>query len=169
MLERDMENKYVGYLLIGISILIIIVILMFNSALKEIISTSCGLEHGQVCPMTKTVNEQTYVSFGVVGLLVIVALILIFSKPQKEIIFKTRTIEKKAKRKIIHTEDLKPEEKQVLELIQVNNAIFQADLIEKTGYGKAKMTRIIDRLEGHGYVERKRRGMTNVVVMKGES
>ena len=40
-----------------------------------------------------------------------------------------------------------------------------ADLIEKTGFGKAKMTRIIDRLEGKGFVERKRRGMTNVVVL----
>ena len=58
------------------------------------------------------------------------------------------------------------EEKTVLSLVAQNNAIFQADLIEKTGFGKAKMTRIIDRLEGKGIVERKRRGMTNVVVMK---
>ena len=28
------------------------------------------------------------------------------------------------------------------------------------------VSRIIDRLEGKGFVERKRRGMTNVVVMK---
>jgi len=27
------------------------------------------------------------------------------------------------------------------------------------------MTRILDRLEGKGFVERKRRGMTNVVVL----
>ena len=33
-----MENKYVGYLLLGKSDLIIIVILMFNSALKEIVN-----------------------------------------------------------------------------------------------------------------------------------
>jgi len=39
-------------------------------------------------------------------------------------------------------------------------------LIEKTGFGKAKMTRIIDRLEGRCFVERKRRGMTNIVVLK---
>ena len=51
-------------------------------------------------------------------------------------------------------------------MIQNNKAIFEADLIYKTGFGKAKMTRIIDRLEGKGFVERKRRGMTNVVVMK---
>ncbi|MBS3065392.1 MAG: MarR family transcriptional regulator, partial [DPANN group archaeon] len=57
-------------------------------------------------------------------------------------------------------------EKQVLELIQDSRTIFQADLIEKTGFGKAKITRILDRLEGRDFIERKRRGMTNVVVVK---
>jgi len=120
--------------------------------------------------MSKTVNQQAYIALGVVGLLIIVSFILIFSKPQKEIqkeiIVQTKTVEKKTPKKKIDTSDLKPEEKQVLELIQDNKAIFQADLIEKTGFGKAKMTRIIDRLEGNGFVERKRRGMTNVVVLK---
>ena len=96
----------------------------------------------------------------------IIALVLIFSKPQKEIIFKTRTVEKKDQKKKINFSDLNSEEKHVLALIQKNKAIFQADLIEKTGFGKAKMTRIIDRLEGRDIVERKRRGMTNIVVLK---
>ena len=166
-----MENKHVGYLLLGISILVIFLIFLFNSTLKEIIGTNCGEIHGgEICPMNQTINQQTYIALGVVGLLIIVSFILIFSKPQKEIqkevILKTRTIEKKTPKKKIDTSGLKPEEKQVLELIQNNKAIFQADLIEKTGFGKAKMTRIIDRLEGKGFVERKRRGMTNVVVLK---
>ncbi len=161
-----MENKYVGYLIIGISILIVIVIFMFNAALKEIIITSCGSEHSLVCPMNNTVNQQTYIALGIVGLLIIVGLLLIFSKPQKEIIFKTRTIEKKTPKKEYDTSELRPDEKQVLDLVQNNKAIFQSDLIDKTGFGKAKMTRIIDRLEGKGFVERKRRGMTNVVVIK---
>ena len=161
-----MENKYVGYLLLGISILVIIIILLFNSTLKEIVIESCGEVHGLSCPMNNTVDEQTYIALGVVGLLIIVSFILIFSKPQKEFIFKTRTVEKKVKKKEISTKDLKSEEIKVLKLIQDNKAVFQADLIEKTGFGKAKMTRIIDRLEGNGFVERKRRGLTNVVVLK---
>lgn len=161
-----MENKYVGYLILGISALIIIVILMFNSALKEIIKNSCGEEHAIVCPMTKTVNQQTYLSFGIVGLLLIVGLVLIFSKQQKEIIVKR--IKERKQQKNMDTSNLKSEEKLVLNLIKENKAIFQADLIEKTNFGKAKMTRIIDRLEGRGFVERKRRGMTNIVVLKEE-
>ena len=53
----------------------------------------------------------------------------------------------------------------ILKIIQENKTIFQAEIIEKTKLGKAKITRIIDRLEGKGFVERKRRGMTNIVVL----
>ena len=147
-----MENKHVGYLLLGVSILVIVVILMFNAALKEIIKTSCGAEHSIICPMNQTVNQQTYLSFGIVGLLIIISLVLIFSKPQKEIIIK-KVKEKKTK-KHIDTSGLKPEEKKVLSLIQENKTIFQADIIEKTGFGKAKISRILDRLEGKGLIER---------------
>ena len=151
----------------GISALISVIILMFNSALKEIVESSCTLAHGDAvsCPMYETINQQTYIALGVVGLLIIVSLVLIFSKPQTQTIIKTKTIEKKSNKKI-DTSSLKPEEKQVLSLIQENRAIFQADLIEKTGFGKAKITRILDRLEGREIVERKRRGMTNNVILK---
>ena len=159
------ENKYVGYLVLGISLLIVFIIFMFNNAMKKIIDVGCSMEHDLgYCPAYATINQQTYLALGIVGLLAIVGLILVFSKPQKEIVFKTRTIEKKPQKKIIDTNGLKQEEKKVLELVKENKTIFQAEIIEKTGFGKAKVSRIIDRLESKGFVERKRRGMTNVVV-----
>src|SRR3989344_1809655 len=159
-----MENKNVGYLLLGVSIIIISIIFLFNSALKQIVNESCTMAGHESCTMYDTISQQTYLSLGIAGLLIIVSLVLIFSKQTERIIVKTIK-EKKVKRKV-DTSDFKPEEKQVLNLIKENKTIFQADLIEKTGFGKAKMTRIIDRLEGNGFVERKRRGMTNVVVLK---
>ncbi len=162
-----MENKNVGYMLVGISILIIIIIFLFQNTLTEFVDSSCTLAHGgEYCPMYDTINQQTYLALGIVGILIVVGLVLIFSKPQIQTIVKTRTIEKKPEKKVVNVSDLKNEEKRVFELIKENKAIFQADLIEKTGFGKAKMTRILDRLEGRGFVERKRRGMTNVVVLK---
>ena len=161
-----MENKNVGYMLMGISVLMIIFIFMFKSALTNFVDSSCTLAHGGVyCPMYYTISQQTYLALGLVGILVIVGLVLIFSKPQEKVIVKTRTIEKKSEKKIIDVKGLREEEKRVFDLVKENKTIFQADLIEKTGFGKAKMTRVLDRLEGKGYVERKRRGMTNVVVL----
>lgn len=160
-----MDNKKVGLLLLGVSLLIILMIILFNNALNDIVNTSCSMAgHGDSCPMYNTISKQTYLSFGIASLVILIALILIFSKPQEKIII--RKIKEKKVEKKIDVSELKPEEKTVLKLIQENKAVFQADLIEKTGFGKAKMTRVIDRLEGRGFVERKRRGMTNIVVLK---
>lgn len=161
-----MENKHVGYLILGISALIVLIVLLFNNAMKKIITQGCPLMAGQgigICPAYGTINQQTYLALGIVGLLIIVGLVLVFSKPNEKIIIKRIEGNKKVK---LNTSELSNEEKIVLERIQNNKAIFQAELIEKTGFGKAKITRILDRLEGRGFVERKRRGMTNVVVLK---
>ena len=158
-----MENKNVGWLILGVAALIIGIIFLFNNAMKKIIDSGCSMVHNQVsCPAYETINQQTYLSIVIVGILVIVGIILIISKPNEKIIIKKA----KETKKILDTSGLKQEEKQVLELIQDSRTIFQADLIEKTGFGKAKITRILDRLEGRDFIERKRRGMTNVVVVK---
>lgn len=120
--------------------------------------------HGDTCPMYDTITQQTTLALVIAGLLLIVALVLIFSKPDEKIVI--QKVKEKAKAKTFDLSGLKQEEKQVFSLVKENKAAFQSDLIEKTGFGKAKMTRIIDRLEGKGFVERKRRGMTNVVVLK---
>lgn len=162
-----MENKNVGWLIIGISALIVGIIFLFNNAMRKIIDSGCSLAHDiGYCPAYGTINQQTYLALGIVGILGIVGLVLVFSKPQKEVIVRTRTIEKKPRYKKADINGLNSEEKKILELVQQNKAIFQAELIEKTGLGKAKITRILDRLEGKNFVERRRRGMTNIVVLK---
>lgn len=159
-----MENKYVGYLVLGISALIGVIVFLFNNAMNQFLDASCNLAGHTSCVMHDTLKQQTYLSLAIVGILVIISLVLIFNKPDERIVIR-KIKDKKIERKI-DTSELRNDEKEVLKLISENKAVFQADLIEKTGFGKAKMTRIIDRLEGRGLVERKRRGMTNVVVLK---
>jgi len=159
-----MENKYVGYLVLGISAVVIAIIFIFNSALKEIVKVSCTEEHAVTCPMYTTINEQTYLALAIAGLLIILGLVLIFTKPSEKIVI--RRVKETRTKKNFDLSTLKKEERKVFNLLVENRAVFQADLIEKTGFGKAKMSRIIDRLEGQGLVERKRRGLTNVVVLK---
>jgi uncharacterized membrane protein len=157
-----MENKKVGFLIIGIAIVMAFVILLFNSAMQDFVNISCGETHGLSCPMYDTITQQTYLALAVVAIIISIGGFLFFAKPEKKII-----IQKSPKKKI-DVEKIKKfngEEKKVLKLVKENKAIFQADLIEQTNFGKAKMTRILDRLEGHGIVERKRRGMTNIVIL----
>ncbi len=160
-----MENKHVGYLILGISALIIFIIFLFNNAMRNIILEGCPMAHDTgICPSLNTVTQQTYLSLAIVGILMLIGLILVLSKPKEKIVYKT--IKENKPKKEINLSQFKPEEKQVLKIMQEESTIFQADLIEKTGFGKAKVSRILDRLEDRGIIERKRRGMTNVVVLK---
>lgn len=160
-----MENKNVGYMLLGISILIIFIIFIFNNAIKEFGERECPIvQAGEFCPTHSAVNEQTYLSLAIVGILIVIAFFLILSKPNERIIIKK--VKENKKKVHIDLSSLRPEEKDIFRIIHEKKAVFQADLIEQTGFGKAKVTRILDRLEGSGLVERKRRGMTNVVVLK---
>lgn len=138
---------------------------MYKKALTSFVDSSCTLAHGgNYCPMYDTISQQTYLALGIVSVLIIVGLVLVFSKPSEKII--VRKIKEKLKKKEIDTSNLTKEEKQILNIIQINGTIFQADLIEKTNMSKAKITRILDKLENKEIIERKRRGLTNIVVIK---
>ncbi|MDN5358228.1 MAG: hypothetical protein PWP76_71 [Candidatus Diapherotrites archaeon] len=59
------------------------------------------------------------------------------------------------------------DEKAIVDLLKENEGVmFQSDIVEKTGFSKSKVSRILDKLEARGFVERRRRGMTNVVLLK---
>ena len=51
-------------------------------------------------------------------------------------------------------------------LLKNKGNMYQTDIIQKTNLNKVKITRILDSLEAQNLIERKRRGMTNIVVLK---
>ncbi|MBI4983154.1 MarR family transcriptional regulator [Candidatus Woesearchaeota archaeon] len=51
-------------------------------------------------------------------------------------------------------------------VLREQGSAYQSDLIKETRLTKVKVTRILDKLEGRGLIERKRRGMTNIVILK---
>ena len=60
-----------------------------------------------------------------------------------------------------------PDEKIIVRIvIDDDGTIFQSQLVEKSGFSKSKVSLILDKLEARRILERKRRGMTNVVVLK---
>lgn len=59
------------------------------------------------------------------------------------------------------------EEAKVFDLvIRSDGMMFQHELVKNIGVSKVRMTRILDNLESKGLIERRRRGMTNVVVLR---
>ncbi len=155
-----MENKHVGWLIVGIAIVIGIIILIFNSGLKSIVGETCT--HGPTCTMFDTIAVQTYISLAIAAVILVIGLVIMFMKPKERIVVKKI----KAKKKKIDLKGLNIREKEVVKMLQKEGAIFQRTLMEKLDVGKVGMTRILDKLESKDIVERKRRGMNNVVVLK---
>lgn len=163
-----MKNKNVGSLIVGIAVLILIIIFIFNQGMTQIVNTTCS--HGPSCTMYTTIKTQTYLSLAIAGIVLVIGLFLIFSKENEKIVVRQvkplATLNpKKFDKKSL--EGLSNEEKTIMNLLVENKGnMFQSDIIQKTNLNKVKITRILDNLESQGLIERKRRGMTNIVVLK---
>ncbi|MEK6812114.1 MAG: hypothetical protein AABX76_01000 [Nanoarchaeota archaeon] len=158
-----MENKHVGFIIIGIAVMLVLIVLLFQSALKDIVLASCGSPHALSCPMNQTIKQQTYLALGIVGILLVLGFVMIFNKPKEKIII--RNIKEKKKR--LNLTGLDSKEKEVVNILEKENGtVFQATLMEKLGTGKVGITRLLDKLESKQIIERKRRGMNNVVVLR---
>jgi len=60
-----------------------------------------------------------------------------------------------------------PDERKIIQIIiDEGGTIFQSQLIEKSGYSKSKVSLVLDKLEARRILERRRHGMSNVVVLK---
>ena len=63
--------------------------------------------------------------------------------------------------------NLQEDDKALYDLIVKNDGTaFQNDIVKNLGYSKVKVSRILDRLEMKGLIERRRRGMANLVVLR---
>jgi uncharacterized membrane protein len=148
------------------------IIFSFNRALTDIVGTACG--HGPECPMWGTINFQTNVSIAVTGFVILIGIYLVFFSKEEKVVVRVRKIKEKIEPKRITKEnyrkvldELAGDEKTIFEkIIDAKGTVFQSDLVSNTKFNKVKVTRILDKLEGRGLIERKRRGMSNVVILK---
>ncbi|MDA3836905.1 MAG: MarR family transcriptional regulator [Nanoarchaeota archaeon] len=160
-----MENKKVGSLILGIATAMLLIVYIFNRALNSIVATTCT--HGTSCTMYDTMTAQYALSLSIVGIIVAIGLYVMLSKPNETIVEKTIIKEIKEKKKKLNLSGLDKKEKAVIKLVKdEGGVIFQAELKDKLEIGKVGVTRLLDKLESKGLIERKRRGMNNVVVLK---
>lgn len=59
------------------------------------------------------------------------------------------------------------DERRIVQIVaDEGGTIFQSQLVEMSGFSKSKVSLVLDRLEARGLLERRRHGMSNVVVLK---
>ncbi len=160
----QINAKLVGIGIIVLSIIMFIVLYTFTKnilVINQTLHKDCPLPEG-ICPYNRSIPSESAVGFTVTVLMLGSGLYLIATEKGMEKI----TVEQKGKIKKI-VDMLENDDKKVYEAIIASNGfIFQSELVNKLGFSKVKITRILDRLEGKGLIERRRRGMSNAVILK---
>lgn len=168
-----MKNKIVGYLIIGVALLMGFMIYSYNSALLSLGGDSCPIT-GPTCPHEAIAKQQIKINLSILVFVVIIGLYLIFFSKEERVVTKLLRVKEQVSQKNISKGNYKKilgglddDEKNVFDkLIIAHGTIYQSELVLQTGLSKVQVTRVLDRLEGKELIDRKRRGMTNVVLLK---
>ncbi len=160
------NSKNIGYLLIGFSIVLLLILafIKVNYDKQSVVLCKMYQEENldmENCPVHKSNTSWWIVSaFGIAFIILGAGMYIMFQK--KPIIE-----EAKKEFKQIDQSKLGDEERKIYELIKnKSGSAYQTDLIKESEFGKVKVSRILDKLESKGILERKRRGMTNIIVLK---
>ena len=164
-----MKPRYLGIAIMTISIIVLISLFYFNSILSkqslENCIDFCNLQKDSSCSLESCkANGQHNDHERIISVLeLLVAFLagigfyLLLTKAEKIIEQKKYDITK-----------LNSEEKKVFFFIKENKdkGVYQSNIVEHFNFPKSKVSRILDRLEQLAIIERKRRGMTNIILLK---
>lgn len=160
----NINVRYLGIVLIILSVVLFLIMYNFSTSMLEIIDSGemSSCQSYETCPHVMVLN-QSYVGYFVSFVILIIGVFMVIlggstRKPEPE-------GNKNKWEKTVKT--LSGDGKSLYEkIIESDGVIFQSELVEKSGFPKAKVSRILDKMEAAGILERKRRGMANAVVLK---
>ncbi len=150
--------KTISVFIVLFAILLAFATVSITLKYKERDDFQCSIEMGDDCPHKDYYPLEFFLGILFSGLLVLLGLILYFYKQQSSEPLPT-----------ISPEELKGDERTIYSILLENEgAVFQNELVKLTGLSRVKVTRILDKLEGKGFVIRRRRGMTNMIILKNQ-
>lgn len=151
------DQKTIGIAVIALAVIVGILVFLFNQSITATMDDTCSATMDS-CPHKNNLPYQTYAGGLVVLSLIGVGIYSIWSAKQKEGLSKVN-------KQVVNS--LPSEEKKIYDLLEADNgAMFQSELVTKSQENKVKVSRILDKLEGRGLIERRRQGMANLVIIK---
>jgi len=158
--------KAVKWSLIILSVLLLILLLIVKEKIDEQEAFLCETVHENqldmsVCPAhTSNMSWYFLVAFAISFLMFGVGIYLVFLQPSLQ-------HDNNRSFKNINLASLDDGERAMYLLLkEKGGSMYQSDLIRELNISKVKATRILDKLAHKEIVDRKRRGMTNIVVLK---
>jgi len=158
----NFDSKWLGITISILSIALLFILASFSIKIAKLEAAACVHPGGGQCPITAHIPPVSYLGAVLIVVIFILGIKLMLKtgvaeKMQKEVADKAK----------MFARALKGDEKKAYELILASQGvIFQSELVEKMGYSKVKVSRILDKLEGQNLIERRRRGLANIVLIK---
>lgn len=164
----DVNFKTMGSVLVGFSLILIFILGFVKIDVDKQGQVLCEKFHENHLPMDECPAHNSNVSWMIMSAFAIGFVMLFFGVYMIFVPEPFRpSIEMKRELKKIDISQLDEEEQKVYEILKSSGgSSFQGDLLKGTEFSKVKVTRILDRMEMKDILERKRRGMTNIVVLK---
>lgn len=158
------NQKIIGLLLVIFSCSLIIILVFVKADIDNLSSFLCEAVHSNPnldmskCPVhTSNISWMIVLAFGIVFLILGGGIYMIFMPGGTE----------RQAFKDIDISKLDGDERKTYELLRKNEgSLYQSDFIKETGFSKVQTTRILDKMESKNIIERRRRGMTNIIVVK---
>ncbi len=161
-----MKVKTIGIALVIFSVALLAILVLIKNGVDSESAALCEFYHEKSLDMNQCPAHKNSLSWLITGLFGMVFLImgtgafLIFTGENKP-------IEQPKPTEKVDIGKLEEDEKVIYESVkQGSGSKYQSDLIKETGMSKVKITRVLDKMESKGIIERKRRGMTNIIVLK---
>ena len=161
-----MDTQDIGKITMLLSIVLLAIIVYSASkvvAINQALHKGCNLSES-VCPYTTSIPFEHATAF-VVGLGIFALGYKLNNAPKVHAGQASPSVSTAKIKKLAAI--LPSDEKKIYSIVVDSQGfVFQNDLIEKSGLNKVTVTRLLDKLEGKSLVERRRRGMSNVIVLK---
>ncbi len=167
-----MQNKYVGYLVIAVTIIFGFIVYSYKITVEKVMGATCT--EGLQCSMGQGITFLTNISIGLMALLALIGLYLIlFSKDEvvvhRQIIrreIKSGEVKNNEKKFDIIMSALNEDEKKVILAVKDQDGITQSTLKFRTDFSKAKLSIVLSDMEKRGLITRAPEGNTYKVYLK---
>jgi len=161
-IDRLLQTKTLGILVVIFAMAMAFISVPPSIHTAEANAAQCTVNNGPPMTWYEHLPAEFFLSISFVVVMGIIGGFLALRSQEREKMDQTLRVKLgEAKKK------LKDDEKKIYEIIANNEGvIFQSELTEKVGFPKARVSRNLDKLEGKGLIERRRRGLSNVILIK---
>ncbi len=164
-----MDNKKLGLIIIGISIILILFVLLLESQLRQLQINSCI----DLCTELCREQDSHYIIYGSIAIifstLSLGIYLLFFEKSYQTLVSKLKedsSIKSEIEKFNLILLGLNKDEKKILVAVKDQDGITQHTLGLRTDMHKSKLSVIVSMLEQKGLVKKEKLGKTNQIFLK---